>query len=64
MSTQARPEFIDEPVSEEAVREYLVQHPDFFEQNTALLDTLQLPHATGGAISLVCLLYTSDAADD
>ena len=53
MSTQRKPEFVEEEVSEEAVRYYLEQHPDFFERNSALLDQLELPHAAGGAVSLV-----------
>lgn len=53
MSTQRKPEFIDDEVSEQAVRDYLEQHPDFFENNAALLDTLELPHASGGTVSLV-----------
>jgi uncharacterized protein YigA (DUF484 family) len=53
MSTQRKPEFVEEEVSEEAVRRYLEQHPDFFERNSTLLDQLELPHAAGGAVSLV-----------
>jgi uncharacterized protein YigA (DUF484 family) len=40
--------------SEEAIAEYLREHPDFFERNLALLTGLKLTHrTTGGAISLV-----------
>ena len=53
MSTQRKAEFIDEALSETSVREYLEAHPDFFERHGALLDSLQLPHAAGGAVSLV-----------
>jgi len=53
MSTQRRPEFIEEEISEQAVKEYLEANPDFFEHHSALLDSLELPHATGGAVSLV-----------
>ncbi len=53
MSTQRKPEFVEEEVSEQAVRDYLEQHPDFFERNATLLDDLELPHAAGGAVSLV-----------
>jgi uncharacterized protein YigA (DUF484 family) len=53
MSTQRKPEFVEEEVSEAAVRDYLEQHRDFFERNSALLDQLELPHAAGGAVSLV-----------
>jgi uncharacterized protein YigA (DUF484 family) len=53
MSTQRKAEFVDEALSETAIREYLEAHPNFFERHSALLDSLQLPHATGGAISLV-----------
>lgn len=40
-------------LNEQAVAEYLSQHADFFERNSALLQTLALPHESGGAISLV-----------
>jgi uncharacterized protein YigA (DUF484 family) len=53
MSTQAEVEYADEELSEQAVHDYLSAHPDFFEKHAALLNSLQLPHATGGAISLV-----------
>ncbi|MEX2496092.1 MAG: DUF484 family protein [Woeseia sp.] len=53
MSTQRKPEFSEEPVSESDVQAYLESNPDFFERHAALLDTLRLPHATGAAISLV-----------
>jgi len=53
MSTQRKPDFIEDELSEQAVAEFLAEHPDFFERHGALLDSLQLPHATGGAISLV-----------
>lgn len=53
MSTQRKPEFVEDTISEEAVRNYLQANPDFFEHNAALLDSLELPHATGGTVSLV-----------
>jgi len=53
MSTQAEISYADEDLSEQAVHEYLAEHPDFFENHANLLDTLNLPHATGGAVSLV-----------
>ena len=53
MSTQSKPDYQDEEISEHAVHEYLVTHPDFFEHNPRLLSTLNLPHSTGGAVSLV-----------
>ena len=53
MSTQRKAEFIDEAISETSVKEYLEAHPDFFERHRAVLDSLQLPHAAGGAVSLV-----------
>lgn len=38
----------------EAVKAYLRAYPDFFEDNRALLDSLQIPHASGGGtVSLV-----------
>jgi uncharacterized protein YigA (DUF484 family) len=53
MSTQRKPEYVEEQLSEEAVHEFLESHPDFFERHGALLSQLELPHGTGGAISLV-----------
>lgn len=53
MSTQARPEYIEEPLSEQTVHDYLATHPDFFERHKSLLRILELPHASGGAVSLV-----------
>lgn len=53
MSTQRKPEFIEEELSEETIHSYLEAHPDFFERHRALLGTLKLPHGTGGAVSLV-----------
>lgn len=37
----------------EAVANYLREHPDFFERNPELLADIQLPHASGQAISLI-----------
>lgn len=41
------------PLSAEAVAQWLAQHPDFFIDRNDLLCQMQLPHDTGGAISLV-----------
>lgn len=53
MSTQAKREYVDEQVSEQTVHDYLSAHPDFFERHSTLLSSLVLPHASGGAVSLV-----------
>ncbi len=53
MSTQAEVDYADEELSEQAVHDYLATHPDFFENHANLLNSLHLPHATGGAVSLV-----------
>ncbi len=53
MSTQPEVEYVDEELSEQAIHDYLAAHPDFFEGHANLLNTLNLPHATGGAVSLV-----------
>lgn len=53
MSTQRKTEFIEESISEDAVHDFLAANPDFFENNPDLLSALRLPHATGGAVSLV-----------
>jgi uncharacterized protein YigA (DUF484 family) len=53
MSTQAKAEFVEEQLSEQAIQDYLSAHPDFFERHSALLSSLNLPHASGGTVSLV-----------
>jgi len=53
MSTQAKPDYREEELSEKAVCDYLVTHPDFFERNSRLLGLLRLPHETGGTVSLI-----------
>ena len=53
MSTQAKAEFVEEELSEQSIHDYLVAHPDFFERHSTLLSSLALPHASGGAVSLV-----------
>ena len=53
MSTQAKREYVEEQISEQTIHDYLSAHPDFFERHSTLLSSLVLPHASGGAISLV-----------
>lgn len=53
MSTQAEVDYGDAELSEQAIHDYLAAHPDFFENHPALLNGLNLPHASGGTISLV-----------
>jgi uncharacterized protein YigA (DUF484 family) len=53
MSTQRKPEYLNEELSEDLIHDYLKRHPDFFERHPALLSSLRLPHASGGAVSLV-----------
>jgi uncharacterized protein YigA (DUF484 family) len=53
MSTQPEPEYVEEPLSEQAVHDYLEANPEFFEHHSALLSRLELPHGAGGAVSLV-----------
>jgi len=53
MSTQPEVDYADVELSEQAVHDYLATHPDFFENHATLLNSLHLPHATGGAVSLV-----------
>lgn len=38
---------------EQVVIDYLKTHPDFFERNVELLNSLSISHASGGAISLI-----------
>ena len=53
MSTQRKPDFIAHEPSEQAIHDYLAEHPEFFERHGELLSVLQLPHLSGSAISLV-----------
>ena len=53
MSTQAKPDYLDDELSEQSVHDYLAAHPDFFEHNATLLSSLNLPHSSGGTVSLV-----------
>ena len=53
MSTQRKPDYIEEEISEQTIKDYLQQHPDFFEKNAALLSSLSVPHGAGEAVSLV-----------
>lgn len=53
MSTQRKPEFIEELISEDAVHDFLEANPDFFERHGDLLSSLRLPHVSGAAVSLV-----------
>lgn len=53
MSTQAKPDYVDNELSEQSVHDYLAAHPDFFERNATLLSALNLPHSSGGTVSLV-----------
>jgi uncharacterized protein YigA (DUF484 family) len=39
--------------NENSVAAYLSKHPEFFERHAGLLETLQVPHARGGTVSLV-----------
>jgi len=40
-------------IAEEAVAEYLAAHPAFFERHPDLVAELQVPHASGQAVSLI-----------
>jgi uncharacterized protein YigA (DUF484 family) len=52
MSTQAKPEYVEEELSEQAVCHYLAEHPDFFERNAKVLGKLRIPHEAGGTVKL------------
>jgi uncharacterized protein YigA (DUF484 family) len=53
MSTQANVKYGGDDLTEQSVHDYLATHPDFFENHASLLNSLNLPHASGDAISLV-----------
>ncbi len=53
MSTQRKPEFQEDELSEDVIHNFLEAHPDFFERHRSLLGAMELPHASGGTVSLV-----------
>lgn len=54
MSQKKREAALDEPITEEAVADFLQRRPDFFERHGALLMRLRLPHETNGfTVSLI-----------
>ncbi|MGH8161565.1 MAG: DUF484 family protein [Gammaproteobacteria bacterium] len=42
-----------EPLSAQAISDYLIANPDFFQEHKKLLTRLSVPHPAGGAVSLV-----------
>ena len=40
-------------MNEEEIRDFLLQNPDYLQRNPDLLGLLQIPHASGSAVSLV-----------
>ena len=53
MSTQRKPEYLENHMPEDLVHDFLQDNPDFFERHPALLTSLRLPHVTGASVSLV-----------
>ena len=53
MSTQAKPEYVEEVLSEQAVCDFLAANPEFFERNGKVLARMRIPHEAGGTVSLV-----------
>lgn len=53
MSSQTKPEYVADSISEQDVHDFLEDNPDFFERHNSLLGALRLPHVTGGTVSLV-----------
>jgi len=51
MSTAGETTAVTDP--EQAVVDYLLAHPDFFERHADLLATLRIQHTSGSAVSLV-----------
>ena len=41
------------PLTQEEIAAWLSAHPDFFQNHGELLASLRLPHASGGAVSLI-----------
>ncbi len=53
MTTQVQSKQNDQELDEQQVIDYLIEHPDFFNQNALLLADMSIPHESGGAISLI-----------
>ena len=53
MTSQSQESLQPTDERESSVAAYLRDHPDFFEHHAELLETLQVPHASGSAVSLV-----------
>lgn len=53
MKTQTNMRLDDGPDAAAAVSDYLREHPDFFLEHAEILAALSIPHASGGAVSLV-----------
>ena len=51
--TDRTAEHLSPTITEADVEAYLKRYPDFFERHERLLETLTLPHDSGGAISLI-----------
>lgn len=53
MNEKSPPDASRAPLSDAAVSDYLLAHPDFFREHKKLLTRLSIPHPAGGAVSLV-----------
>lgn len=53
MSTQEKPDFNEEEISSQQVADFLLAHPDFFQDHPELLNQLHIRHHAGDAISLI-----------
>jgi uncharacterized protein YigA (DUF484 family) len=53
MTTSQQTQSETRALDEKSVADYLRDNPDFFQNNTSLLATLEIPHSCGTAVSLV-----------
>ncbi len=53
MSTSTGGRAVSDALNDEIVARYLHEHPDFFQNNSNLLESLNIPHETGVATSLI-----------
>jgi hypothetical protein len=53
VTTQVQSKQNEQELDEQQVIDYLIGHPDFFKQNALLLADMQIPHESGGAVSLI-----------
>ncbi len=53
MSSERKAGMKEPALSDKTIADYLISHPDFFDNHSELLPKLRIPHPSGSAISLI-----------